>query len=110
MIVEFLKAEGKTPVDIERLNMWARGREIEWAVALIKIDGIPSGPGDVLRGREEMRSITVSSEQRRSSEQGEVELLKFHWICSLFMQQQDLKSNEECHQDSPYIIKVKKYR
>ena len=73
MIVEFLKAEGKTPVDIERLNMWARGTEIEWAVALIKIDGIPSGPGDVLRGREEMRSITVSSEQRRSSEQGEVE-------------------------------------
>ena len=44
MIVEFLKAEGKTPVDIERLNMWARGTKIEWAVALIKIDGIPSGP------------------------------------------------------------------
>ena len=64
MIVEFLKAEGKTPVDIERLNMWARGTEIEWAVALIKMDGILSGPGDVLRGREEMRSITVSSEQR----------------------------------------------
>ena len=55
MIVEFLKAEGKTPVDIERLNMWARGTEIEWAVALIKMDGILSGPGDVLRGREEMR-------------------------------------------------------
>ena len=49
MIVEFLKAEGKTPVDIERLNKWARGTEIEWAVALIKIDGIPSGPGDVLK-------------------------------------------------------------
>ena len=48
--------------------MWARGTEIEWAVALIKMDGKLSGPGDVLRGREGMRSITVFSEQRRSSE------------------------------------------
>ena len=39
--------------------MWARGTEIEWAVALIKMDGILSGPGDDLRGREETRSITL---------------------------------------------------
>ena len=83
MIVEFLKAEGKTPVDIERLNMWARGTEIEWAVALIKMDGIPSSPGDVLRGREEMRSITVSSEQRRSSQQGEVEFRGGKKVCGV---------------------------
>ena len=42
-------------------------------------------------------------------------IAQFHWTCSLFMQQQDLKSNEECHQDSTYIlyiyiIKVKKDR
>ena len=83
MIVEFLKAEGKTPVDIERLNMWARGTEFEWAVALIKMDGILSGPGDVLRGREEMRAITVSSEQRRSSEQGEVEFSGGKKVCGV---------------------------
>ena len=32
MIVEILKAEEKTPVDTERLNMWARGTEIKWGV------------------------------------------------------------------------------
>ena len=67
--------------------MWVRGTEIEWAVALIKIDGIPSGPGDVLRGREEIRSITVSitvsSEQRRSSEQGEVEFRGGKKVCGV---------------------------
>ena len=39
--------------------------------------------GDVLRGRAEMRSITVSSEQRRSSEQGEVEFRGGKKVCGV---------------------------
>ena len=77
--------------------MWARGTEIEWAVALIKIDGIPSGPGDVLRGREEMRSITVSSEQR-SSEQEEVEFRGGKKVCGVesLVKSLQMSYSEDC--------------
>ena len=71
MTQEFFQGEGKEPVEIERLKISLRGSEIEQAVDLSRRDGIPSGPGDVQVGREEMRRETDAAVHRRSSLQTE---------------------------------------
>ena len=67
MTEAFFHREGKEPVDMERLKMCIRGSEIEQAVDLSRREGIPSGPGDVRVGREEIRWETEVAVQRRSS-------------------------------------------
>ena len=64
---EFFHREGKEPVEMERLKMCIKGSEIEQAVDLSRREGIPSGPGDVRVGREEIRRETELIVQRRSS-------------------------------------------
>ena len=68
MTQEFFQGEGKEPVEIERLKISLRGSEIEQAVDLSRRDGIPSGPGDVQVGREEMRRETDAAVHRRDLE------------------------------------------
>ena len=67
MTKDFFHWDGKEPVEMERLKMCDRGSEIEQAVDLSRREGMPSGPGDVRIGREEIRRETEVGEQRSSS-------------------------------------------
>ena len=53
-------------MEIERLKMWVRGKEIAGAAALSIREEMPSGPEEVLQGRFEMRVMMSLSVQRNS--------------------------------------------
>ena len=66
-IKEYFQERGTRPEEIEWLNNIVRGCAIEVAVALSIRMEMESGPDADLEGREEMREMIDSSEQRNSS-------------------------------------------
>ena len=65
--VETFHEVGKEPVLIDWLNIRESGWEIENAVDFSRNEVMPSGPGDVLVGSDEINLQTVSEEQNKSS-------------------------------------------